>query len=441
MNILFLHNAFPGPYRHIAPFVARQDGARVMVATLSSNPQEIDFDHLRYTPYRDASPKVHHMLAPAENAVLLAHATYDRLHHIRLEGYRPDLICAHGGSGPAHFMKDLWPSSRLLVWHDWFCRGLGSHADFLGPITEDQQGRLRMRNAPTLIDLAAQDWGTVPTCFQLSQFPHHLQGGLSVLHEGIDTGFFCPAEERIGFRDRLFTAEQEIITFAQSGLDPFGGFPQFMAAVARLQKKRPGLLAIIAGTDVVGQALDPDLGQNDASRGAPRREGLSWREEALATLDLDLSRLFFVGPVPPEGLRALFRITRAHIHLAAPFALSPLLMEAMATGAPVVGSRTGPVEEMIGHEREGLLIDFFDVEAQVEAIARLLDDRDLRRRLGDAARARMVAEYDQALLAHRHWDLMQAVASGELSASNEVLTLSDLSFDETSDEAWGARAG
>lgn len=416
MNILFLCNTFPGQYRHVAPFVAEQDGVRVMVATQQTNPRESGFREVRYAPYREVSPGIQPMLAPAEQAVLQGHAAYGQLYRICLEGYRPDLICAQGGAGPAHFMKDLWPGAKLLVMHDWFYRGRGGHADFLGPITDDQAGRLRMRNVPTLIDLAAQDWGTVATCFQLKQFPSPLQTGLSVIHEGIDTAYFCPGHEAIRFKDRLFLADQEIITYANPGMEPYRGFPQFMASVARLQRRRPQLQVIIAGEDKVAY-------------GEPRRDGMTWREEALATLELDRSRLHFTGPVAADGLRALFRISRAHVYLTVPFVLSWSLMEAMATGTPIVASRTGPVEELIRHEREGLLVDFFDVEAQVAAIERVLDDAALRQRLGKAARLRMVEEYDQGLMARRHWELMLAVVRGELDARNEVMTLSELAFE------------
>jgi hypothetical protein len=233
MNILFVHNGFPGQYRHIAPFLQERDDVRVMVATLESNPQAIALDHLRYAPHRDLPPSVHRMLIPAEKALLNGQSAYEKLYQIRMQGYRPDLICAHAGSGPAHFLKDLWPDAKLLMLHEWFFRGRGSHVDFLGPVTEDMAARVRMRNLPILTDLAAQDWGIVPTCFQLSQFPQHLRGGLSVMHEGIDTEFFCPGPARIQFEGKTFTRDDEIVTYATRGMEPYRGFPQFLQAVAQ----------------------------------------------------------------------------------------------------------------------------------------------------------------------------------------------------------------
>jgi glycosyltransferase involved in cell wall biosynthesis len=173
---------------------------------------------------------------------------------------------------------------------------------------------------------------------------------------------------------------------------------------------------IIAGNDLVAY-------------GEPRTDGQTWREEMLETLDLDLDRIHFTGLIPLDALRGLFRLSRAHVYLTVPFVLSWSMMEAMATGTPIVASRTEPVEEMIRHEHEGLLFDFFDVAEQAGAIERMLDDPALRRRTGQAARARMVAEYDKPALVQQQWELMQSVASGDLNASNEVLTLSELSHD------------
>lgn len=66
--------------------------------------------------------------------------------------------------------------------------------------------------------------------------------------------------------------------------------------------------------------------------------------------------------------------------------------EAMAHGRPVVASAVGGLLDLVVHEETGLLVPPGDVAALRAALERLLRDRDLRRRMGEAGRARARAE-------------------------------------------------
>ena len=65
--------------------------------------------------------------------------------------------------------------------------------------------------------------------------------------------------------------------------------------------------------------------------------------------------------------------------------------EAMAHGKPVVASAVGGLLDLVTHERTGLLVAPGDVNGLRAALERLLADRDLRRRLGEAGRAHVAA--------------------------------------------------
>ena len=73
------------------------------------------------------------------------------------------------------------------------------------------------------------------------------------------------------------------------------------------------------------------------------------------------------------------------------FAWAPL--EAMAAGCPTVYSRLGSGPELIRDERDGLLVDPHDAGSIANAVCRVLDDRDLARRLGEAGRARVLDNF------------------------------------------------
>jgi phosphatidylinositol alpha 1,6-mannosyltransferase len=63
--------------------------------------------------------------------------------------------------------------------------------------------------------------------------------------------------------------------------------------------------------------------------------------------------------------------------------------EAMAHGRPVVAGDVGGLRDLVVHEETGLLVPPGDVSALREAIRRLLADPALRRRFGEAGRARI----------------------------------------------------
>jgi len=69
------------------------------------------------------------------------------------------------------------------------------------------------------------------------------------------------------------------------------------------------------------------------------------------------------------------------------------LMEALASEAPVVATRISAIPELIEHERTGLLVPERDATALADAMERLLADRELAARLGQAGRQHVLARY------------------------------------------------
>jgi glycosyltransferase involved in cell wall biosynthesis len=70
------------------------------------------------------------------------------------------------------------------------------------------------------------------------------------------------------------------------------------------------------------------------------------------------------------------------------------VLEAMAHGVCVVASDVGGIPELVTDGRSGLLVPPDDVDALADVMRRVLTDRDLRERLGAAARQRVLADYD-----------------------------------------------
>jgi glycosyltransferase involved in cell wall biosynthesis len=81
------------------------------------------------------------------------------------------------------------------------------------------------------------------------------------------------------------------------------------------------------------------------------------------------------------------------------------VLEAMAAGLPVVGSRVGGVPELVVDGQTGLLVEPGDPDELAAAIGRLLADRELRRRLGDAGRDRVQRHFGLDSFRRAHVEL------------------------------------
>jgi colanic acid/amylovoran biosynthesis glycosyltransferase len=84
------------------------------------------------------------------------------------------------------------------------------------------------------------------------------------------------------------------------------------------------------------------------------------------------------------------------------------VMEAMASGIPVIASIIGGTPDMISDGVDGYLVPQEDVAAIAANLRRLAADKALRERIGHAARARAEREFDSRVLANRLLALINA---------------------------------
>jgi glycosyltransferase involved in cell wall biosynthesis len=110
----------------------------------------------------------------------------------------------------------------------------------------------------------------------------------------------------------------------------------------------------------------------------------SFKEWVLAHDEYDLSRFVCLGLVPRPVLAQLFALSDLHVYVTGPFVLSWSLIDALACGATVLASDTAPVRELIEHNKNGLLADFFDVDGLAETADRVLDRPQDFKHLGAA---------------------------------------------------------
>ncbi len=400
MNILFLHRNFPAQFRHIAVVLASNPNNKVVFITNNDKLELPNIQKVFYKPKREVPKDCHRYLKFYEESIIHAQATAEAAIALKAQGFNPDIIYGHTW-GQTMFMKDIFPDVPLLCYFEWFYNAVGGDMDFGGKTMNiDELAKLRCRNSHLLVDLYTCDAGICPTNWQKSQFPEKLSENIKVLHDGVDTDFCVPkADAKFLIKDKNIelTANDEVITYATRGMEEYRGFPQFMRAVEKLLKKRPNLQVVIGGEDRVCYG--------------PQLMGTTYKKLMLKQLDLDLSRVHFVGGLPFNEYIKLLQITSAHVYLTYPFVLSWSALDAMSCGCPIVASKTQPVLEFMKDNYNALLFDFFNIDEQVEKIEYALDNKDKMEEFRHNARKTIVDNYALKDLLPKHIEYITQLAN------------------------------
>ena len=409
MHILFIHQNFPAQFGHIGKYLAEQKGFRCTFVSQKEAGHSDGIERIQYKVKGGATKHNHHCSRTFENAIWHSHAVYEALRP--RADIKPDLIVAHSGFLSSVFLRELYPCPQVNYF-EYFYRTKGSDMDFRPefPTSELNKLRARARNAVLLMDLENCDAGYSPTAWQRERLPGLFHEKVKVIFDGIDTTLWKPVAPLnkggpggVRFNGRDIPAGTKIITYVSRGMESMRGFDIFMKAANKICKKRGDVLFIIAGQDRVCYGGDEQfIGQK------------SFKEWVLSQDEYDLSRFWFTGLLPIPTLAELFNLTDLHIYLTVPFVLSWSLMDALACGTTVLASDTAPVREMIEHGKNGLLVDFFDVDGFVDQACKVLDNPGEYKPLGAAGAELIRAKYSLDVCLPRMLELYEQAWSARL---------------------------
>jgi len=386
-SFLFIHQNFPGQFVHVANELLRLGHTVVALGIKGRGLPGVRF--IRYQPKPPARTSDIEAARDFETKIVRGLACAQVMEELKAKGFTPDTIVAHPGWGESLFCKDIWPSTRQLMFGEFFYSAQGADYNFDPEFARDslaERARLRLKNTVHLHALHACDAGYTPTQWQLGQLPQEYRGKFQVIFDGIDTQLVAPAPDafvQLRRDDIRLTAADEVITFVNRNLEPYRGFHVFMRALPEILRQRPKARCLIIGGD-------------DVSYGAKPARGGTWRQVMMAEVgaQLPMERVHFLGNLPYADYLRVIQVTRCHVYLTYPFVLSWSCLETMAAGRVVVASRTEPVQEVITDGVNGLLFDFFDVAGLVRQVTEVLADPGRHAALGDAARQTVVDRYD-----------------------------------------------
>jgi len=194
---------------------------------------------------------------------------------------------------------------------------------------------------------------------------------VEVIPQAVDVSRFHPAPANRALRASLCVRPDEPLVGIVGRLDPDKGAHVLVEAMAQLD----GTLAR-TGLAVVGRAFgDPSYAD--------------WLRRHARSLLGD--RVRFIEPI--EDVASLYRCLDVLVSAsyAEPFGLT--ILEAQASGVPVVATEGGGVGEFVDRDT-GLLVPPGDAVALATALERMLTSADLRSHVVSSARARVEATYD-----------------------------------------------
>ena len=166
------------------------------------------------------------------------------------------------------------------------------------------------------------------------------------------------------------------------------GVPVLLEALSEIAQNFPGLRVTLIGD-------------------GPERANLEARAHCLG---LD-SVVHFTGYMSQSQVAEILSEADALVLPSFAEGVPVTLMEAMASGLPVLATRVGGISELVEDGVSGYLVPPGNVNALTERLRDLLDDAETRTRMGQAGRAKVTADFNQQTEACRLARLFQTATS------------------------------
>jgi glycosyltransferase involved in cell wall biosynthesis len=217
---------------------------------------------------------------------------------------------------------------------------------------------------------------------------------IRVVPNGIDPQRFRPGPSAV-LRRELGLGSDAVLAGIVSRLAPDKGQETFIRAAARIATVNPRAVFVIVGDDAI-------FSDNAAYVPMLRR-----RIEALGLA----GRVHFTGY--RENMPEVYAGLDVVVNAARREAFGMVVVEPMACGVPVIGTRAGGIPEIIQNGRNGFLFEPEDAAGLAIHLQALMGDAGLRRSVGAEARRRVLERYTIAAQARAVEAVYREIVAGE----------------------------
>jgi glycosyltransferase involved in cell wall biosynthesis len=224
-----------------------------------------------------------------------------------------------------------------------------------------------------------------------------------VIRNGVDLSRFSEPPEPEKLRHELGLPAGTPLVAVVSRLAHLKGLEDFLDAVARISPRFPTARFL-----VVGETNPQHRPYLDELKSLAARLGVA-------------DRVIFTGL--RSDVPALMSSVNVSVMPSLNEALSNVLLESMAAGAPVVATRVGGTAEALTHGETGLLVEPADPAALAASIARLLEDGEMAARLGRAAQQTIADRFSVERMVKTTEDLYLDLLDRKTSSTRRTVAI------------------
>ncbi len=401
-DVLFVHNNFPAQFGFIAEKL-HAEGHRVAAIASETGRGFEGLTLVKWQARRGTTDGILPAAVRAEADLIRGAAAAQAALKLKAEGWNPALIVGHPGWGETIYMREIFPEARQIAYAEYYYRSRGGDVGFdpeFSPQRERDPHELYAKNAGMAMAFAEADAIVSPTPFQASLLPEIFRERTHIIHEGVDTAVVKrhPNPRLTMGGGKIIDGARPLITLINRRFEPLRGFHVFMRALPRLMAEVPEADVIVIGADEEG------------GYGRPADKGTTWGQTLFAEVadSVDRSRIHFVGRVPHALMLEVLSLSSAHVYYTYPFVMSWSLLEAMALECLVLGSDTAPVRDAITPGVDGILNDFFDVQALADAMIDACRNPERFAEMRRAARQTVIRRFDRATISQPAWTRLVA---------------------------------